>query len=214
MKRKNINFVNKKQLEKFNRIFARKIRGGLGKLQTDTEACFNAVAKERSSGNLNLTTGNMARRAKKALAEYGLLDWARLALSVHNFLPEIVNTLEAVIDSTAVAPRVGNWGTAVIDCFEEMASYLDEKDRLINLYVVGGYLLKALTPDEDAVIRASVMHQTDICDIEKIGNFRQVYRKRDKILKRLKEILMLKNCSVDWFYNEFAGLPIVQYYAL
>ena len=117
MKRKNINFVNKKQLEKFNRIFARKIRGGLGKLQTDTEACFDAVAKAHSSGNLNLTTGNMARRAKKTLAEYGLLDWARLALSVHNFLPEIVNTLEAVIDSTAVAPRVGNWGTAGVYCF-------------------------------------------------------------------------------------------------
>lgn len=148
------------------------------------------------------------------LKNYPVDEWILLVTRLYKALTNLLKLIDLEVESIVVnSPRLAERGQSTIKQLEELIQYRDYKIELINVYCLNKIFAGLLENDYEREIFLVVMQRKKQLKQIESQKLRTAYRKRREILKRLREYCIVHGMDRNWFYEHFAWLPIVQYYA-
>lgn len=148
------------------------------------------------------------------LKNYPIDEWILLITRLYKALTNLLKLIDLQVESIVVnSNRLQEKGIGTIQQLEELILYQDYKVELLNAYCLNKMWAGLLEDDyEREIFLVVLQRKKQVRQIES-QKLRTAYRKRREIVKRFREFCIIHGLDREWFYEHFAFLPIVQYYA-
>lgn len=162
----------------------------------------------------NLPKSEVKNNKLQILKNLTLEDWVVLVFEVSPYISSMYEFVDGLFDRLAFSNYSGTRRRGgCLSLFDEVIDIMERKKQLVNLSVVATRLLSIADEEETDVLEATLTRKKTISDIASRGNYRWVYRAREKFVKRVAETCRVSGWNEDFFMSHFASEPLVQYYA-
>lgn len=165
---------------------------------------------------LKLKRGKMKKRmpAIEKLRNFSVDEWIVLATRVYRAIPNLLKLIDLDVSNiVANSNKLSERGMGTIKQLEELIILKDQKVELLNLYCLNQIFAGLLTTDNEREIFLVCMQRKKHMSQLESQKLRTAYRKRREILKRFREYAIVHGMDRAWFFEHFAFLPVVKYYA-
>lgn len=155
--------------------------------------------------------------AKKAaltekLKSLSLARWIEVCCSVHQTIMASVVAIDLNIKK--IAEGSGKYrleGLSTIAQLEKVLELKEQKEMLINIYMLNSFFAALLkSEDEQDIFAAFFLKMDDIVEASD-AKLRSLYRGKRRVMKRLKEFCLRRGYNEEWFFYHFAYVPSVRY---
>lgn len=134
--------------------------------------------------------------------------WIKTLLSSLNALPQIMNTLDKIIElqasSVSFASNIYNSDKSTLKDIEKVIDLSDRKNTILNIYLMTKDMLKGLSENDMILIEKRYVDGWSIDEISKEFEIshRTVFRKIDKIIENIHENCLKKHWSVKFIESQ------------
>lgn len=145
--------------------------------------------------------------------------WIRTLLSIQSVLPEIIKTVDSVIESNASSlsfiTDIYNTEKSTYAQVEKVIDLSERKNKLLNIYLISKNLTGCLNEDDTIFVRRKFVSNwtSDELAEEYQISIRTVFRRTDKLLDKIYAYAISKKWSLQfilsqvkqesWIYDRF-----------
>lgn len=210
-------FLTQKLEENFGKIGIEKKQNSPKKAPLSDDVDFSSNAKicnKIEKNTQNLPKSECKNNKLQILQNLELEDWVVLVFEVSPFISSMYEFVDGLFDKLAFSNQtsIRRKGDA-LSIFEDAIDVLERKKQLVNLSVVANRLISMADEEEFEIAEATLTHRKTISEIAFRGDYRWVYRARDRFVKKVAENCRLVGWTEEFFTRHFASEPLVQYYA-
>ena len=140
--------------------------------------------------------------------EQKLKFWIKTLLSAHGTIPEVIKTLDKIIElqasSVSFAADIYNQDKSTINQVERVINLSERKNFLLNIYIMSKDLLKGLNESDIDFLQKKYMFNWSAEELarEMDISVRTVYRRIDKLIDTIYFKLKSKNWSLRFLESQ------------
>ena len=161
--------------------------------------------------NSKTSNQNLHNYLKLLSNEQKMKLWIKTLLSSHNNLPEIIKSVDKIIElnasSLSFASDIYNAEKSTFAQVEKVIDLTERKNKLLNIFLISKNLLSCVSEEDRIFLKRKFIYSWTAEDLaaEYDVSIRTIFRRTEKLIDKIYEATTRKNWSLNFICLQVKG---------